>query len=163
MIRYSLQCDKKHTFEGWFANSAAFDKQKKRGLVSCPKCGSTGVQKALMAPNVVTSEKAARKPRRAPAERSASPSVSAPAVGAQNLAFSPEQREVLSRLRKLRDEVLAKSDYVGPRFAEEARRIHDNETPARGIHGEASLEDVKSLAEDGIDVFPVPVLPDDQN
>jgi hypothetical protein len=162
MIRYSLQCDKKHAFEGWFSNSAAFDKQKKRGLVSCPKCGSVAVQKALMAPNVVTSEKSSRKSRRPSAEGVAAP-VAPPPVPAQQLAFSPEQREVLSRLRKLRAEVLAKSDYVGPRFAEEARRIDSGESPTRGIHGEASLDDVKSLAEDGIDVYPVPVLPDDQN
>ncbi len=168
MIRYSLTCPKSHAFEGWFASSAAFDVQVKKKQVTCPTCGSAKVAKALMAPNVVTSEQkvASRKRRKALAVRESGPDASqdtgsAPSV--PQIAPTPEQREALKELRKLRDKILAKSDYVGPKFAEEARRMHADETPGRSIHGEASLDDVKSLVEDGIDIFPVPVLPDDQN
>lgn len=157
MIRYRLKCDKSHEFEGWFKSGDAFDKQVKRKLLPCPVCGSHKISKALMAPSVVTSE---RKVRRKP--QAAQP-VSGTDGPTQTLAVTAEQREVLRRLRKMRDEVLAKSDYVGPRFAEEARKIHNKEADARGIHGEASPADVRSLVEDGIDVFPVPVLPDDHN
>lgn len=178
MIRYQLSCPQSHAFEGWFQSSAAFDVQVKKKLVTCPSCGSSKVQKALMAPNVVTSEQktASRKKRRTELQgQTSGESASVPSeVGSQGahpsqapqtpqIAPSPEQREALRKLRKLRDEVLAKSDYVGPKFADEARRIHTGETPNRGIHGEASLDDVKSLVEDGIEIYPVPVLPDDQN
>ena len=170
MIRYQLTCPKSHGFEGWFQSSTGFDAQVKKKLVACPSCGSTKVTKALMAPNVVTSEqKSASRTKRAQ-QRGQTPSIPSPSVGQgadpgslPQIAPSPEQREALRQLRKLRDEVLAKSDYVGPKFADEARRIHTGETPNRGIHGEASLDDVKSLVEDGIDIYPVPVLPDDQN
>ena len=170
MIRYRLGCPKRHEFEGWFASGDAFDVQIKKKQVQCPVCGSTKVAKALMAPSVVTSEQkiASRKHRKAqPADvavetadtaRSAAPAASRPQI-----APSPEQREAMKQLKELRDKVLAKSDYVGPRFADEARRIHEGGKSERGIHGEASLDDVKALVEDGIEVYPVPVLPDDQN
>ncbi len=167
MIKYQLQCAKGHGFEGWFRSSDDYDRQRKRRLVTCPACGGTKVEKAIMAPSVVTSEKAksARKKKAreiavAHPEPAAPPSAPQP----QGLSFTPEQREILGRMRKLRDEVLKSSDYVGPRFAEEARRIHEEaEPPTRGIHGEATPEEVKSLIEDGIDVLPIPVLPDDKN
>lgn len=167
MIRYRLACAKGHEFEGWFASSEAFDKQAKRKLVTCPHCGSAKVGKALMAPSVVTSER--KRARRVPEPESA-PAVPTPAAAAgpppatdRQLVATGEQREMLQRLKRMRDEVLARSEYVGPRFAEEARRIHGKETAARGIHGEASLADVEALHEDGIEVYPVPVLPDDHN
>lgn len=163
MIRYRLICSKRHEFEGWFASGDAFDVQVKKKQLACPACGATKVVKALMAPSVVTSEQkaASRKRRKSmPAEVAPVPAASDPAP---QIAPSPEQRAALKQLRALRDKILAKSDYVGPRFADEARRMHAGETSARGIHGEANLDDVKSLAEEGIEVFPVPVLPDDQN
>ena len=160
MIRYTLRCDEAHEFEGWFANSAAYDKQRKRKLIGCPDCGSTHIEKAMMAPNVVTSEKAAGNQRPTEVPMPASPP--APPQPAR-LAFSPEQREMLKQLRRMRDEVLSKSEDVGARFADEARRIHNKETPDRGIHGTASVEDVKALHDDGIEVYPVPELPDDKN
>jgi hypothetical protein len=163
MIRYRLQCSKKHEFEAWFASSEGFEKQSKRGLVACPDCGSTKVSKALMAPSVVTSKR--KEARRRPSKRSpeASAPAPAPAVAEPQAMLDGPQREMLRELKKLRDKVLEDAEYVGPRFAEEARRIHEDEAPARGIYGEASVEDVKQLSEDGIEVFPVPVLPDDQN
>ncbi len=187
MIKYSLICPKSHTFEGWFPSSAGFDAQVKKKLVTCPQCGSTKITKALMAPRVLTAEqKAETREKRAKAVAAAQAIAEAASRGdmpapaqQQQFAVSPEQREILRELKKMRDALLEKSEYVGPRFAEEARRIH-NEGPKAGgkrkgkgkgkapegplgIHGEASPADVKSLLEDGIDVFPIPVLPDDKN
>lgn len=151
MIRYRLKCKKAHEFEAWFRNSADYDRQAKRGLVECPSCGSKSVAKALMAPGI----------SRSGAKGEPAPTV-APAT-VMTGEMSAKQRELMRGLRKLRDEMLAKSEYVGPRFADEARRIHHNEAEARGIHGEASPDEVKKLKEDGVEVYPVPVLPDDQN
>ena len=160
MIKYSVQCKKGHGFEAWFQSSAAFDTQAKRGLVSCPACGSTQVSKALMAPAVSakTRTKGALAPARAP-RRDVATMVDA-GEGAQRVAMPGDMPEIL---RRIRAEIEAKSEYVGPRFAEEARKIHFDEAPQRGIHGEASIADVKSLLDDGIECFPLPVLPEDRN
>lgn len=167
MIKYQLQCAKGHGFEGWFRSSDDYDRQRKRRLVTCPSCGGTKVEKAVMAPSVVTSEKAKSSRRKKAREIAVAQPEAVPAPAppqAQGLSFTPEQREILGRMRKLRDEMLKSSDYVGPRFAEEARRMHEeSEPPKRGIHGEASPDEVKALLEDGIDVLPIPVLPDDKN
>ena len=167
MIHYTLQCAKGHSFEGWFQSSDAFDKQAKKKLVACPKCGSIKVERGLMVPSVVTGRKKDEtRARRRAAVAAASAAVreeTGAAAAEKTLVADPEQRQILRELKKLRDAVLAKSEYVGPRFAEEARRIHNEETPARGIHGEASVDDVKALVEDGIEVHPIPVLPDDTN
>ncbi|MDX2155987.1 MAG: DUF1178 family protein [Hyphomicrobiaceae bacterium] len=168
MIRYRLQCSKSHQFEAWFPSSEGFEKQASNGLVTCPRCGSTRVEKTLMAPSVVTSERkaAARVRRKAgatpPVEVDAAP-VATAAPPAQELVLNGPQREMLKQLKSMRDKILAEAEYVGPRFADEARKIHQQETPARGIYGEASPREVKELAEEGIDVFPVPALPEDQN
>ncbi len=179
MIKYSLICPKSHGFEGWFASSKAYDAQVKKKQVTCPICGSANVAKAMMAPSVVTSEQKAARRRRLPDTES--PATQPAEPQSQQLVASPEQRAMLKELRKLRDAVLAKSEYVGPRFAEEARRIHNEgesekgsgggkkskgakgAKEPRGIHGEASPSEVKSLIEDGIEIYPVPVLPDDKN
>jgi hypothetical protein len=159
MIRYRLKCDKRHEFEAWFANSAAFDKQAKRGLVMCPRCGSAKVAKTLMAPSV------AKGGRRRRADRAPDP---APPPQAQMQEQAETHRvaahgELAAAMRKLRAEVEAKSEYVGPRFPEEARKIHYDEAPARGIHGEATSDEARALAEEGIEFFPLPILPEDQN
>ncbi|HJU33349.1 MAG TPA: DUF1178 family protein [Hyphomicrobiaceae bacterium] len=155
MIRYRLQCRKGHQFEAWFADSASFDKQSKRDLLACPTCGTSKVTKALMAPNVVTRSK--RKSARKVAE---APPVEPPKPETQRVAA---HRELAAAMRKLRAEIEAKSEYVGPRFSEEARKIHYEEVPARGIHGEATAEEAKALKEEGIEFYPLPVLPEDQN
>lgn len=166
MIRYKLACHKAHEFEAWFPSSDGFDKQVAKKLVTCPECGSTSVSKALMAPNVVTSERksASRSGRRgkvpaAPAEQTSFPM---PPSATDRVLTGP-QREVLRQLKAMRDKVLAEAENVGPRFAEEARKIHHEETPVRGIYGEASPSEVEELVSEGIEVFPIPVLPDDQN
>jgi hypothetical protein len=165
MILYRLRCKKGHEFEAWFADSAAFDRQEKRGMLSCAHCGTSKVAKAMMAPSVVKRSKrrvAASKAEEAPAEKASE----APAPAAQ---AKPEthrvaaHRELATAMRKLRAEIEAKSEYVGPRFSEEARKIHYEEVPARGIHGEATTEEAKALREEGIEFYPLPILPEDQN
>ncbi|TCQ74590.1 hypothetical protein EDF68_11511 [Ochrobactrum sp. BH3] len=141
MIRFSLHCDHGHEFEGWFRDNADFDRQAERKLVSCPSCGSLEVQKSLMAPAVSTSRSK---------EQVA-------------IAMGEAQKQVLDEMRELSRKVRENADYVGDQFAEEARKIHFGETEARGIYGEASREDVHSLIEDGVDVMPLPVFPEDKN
>lgn len=171
MIRYKLACPKAHEFEAWFASSDGYDAQVAKKLVACPKCGSTAIRKALMAPSVVTSErKAATRGRRSgqsteaqstEALTEAAPSV--PAPPSPDRVLTGPQREMLRKLKAMRDKVLAEAENVGPRFAEEARKIHHDETPARGIYGEASRAEVEELVSEGIEVYPIPVLPEDQN
>ena len=156
MILYRLRCRKGHEFEAWFQNSDAFDRQEKRGMLSCSHCGTSKVSKAIMAPSVpkrARTKTVARKPDPAPAEVSPKPEV-------QRVAA---HSELAAAMRKLRAEIEAKSEYVGPRFSEEARKIHYEEVPARGIHGEATSEEAKALKEEGIEFYPLPVLPEDQN
>ena len=141
MIRFSLGCQNDHSFDGWFRNSEDFEKQKKRGLIACPDCGSTGVEKALMAPSVSTGRKREK----------------------MALAMNAEQKKALAQLKALSEKLRENADYVGDKFAEEARKIHFGETDPRGIYGEATLEEAKGLAEDGVDFMPIPVFPDDRN
>ena len=130
MIRYSLKCDQGHEFEAWFRSSAAYDEQRQAGHVGCVVCGSTKVEKALMAPGVK-------------AER-AEANLSKPASPAEAM------------LAEMRRKIEATSDYVGKEFATEARRIHDGECDKRTIWGEASLDDARALKEDGVPVAPIP-------
>lgn len=150
MIKYRLQCKKGHEFESWFSDSAGYEKQAKRGLVSCPECGSTKVSKTLMAPSVST------RGRSRDIEPAPAPQLTE--GDAKRLAI---QKEMLEVMRKVRRHVEENAEYVGPRFAEEARKIHHEESEARGIYGEASLEEAKELAEEGIDLLPLPRLPED--
>ena len=141
MIRFSLHCDRDHEFDGWFRNGEDFETQKKRGFVSCPVCGSSKVDKALMAPSVATGRKR---------EQIA-------------LAAGETQRKMLAQLREMAKQVRENADYVGDKFAEEARKIHFGETDARGIYGEATGDEVKALLEDGVEIMPLPELPEDRN
>ena len=141
MIRYALICEHEHEFEGWFRSNDDFDTQKKRGFVDCPSCGSHKVEKALMAPAVSTARKQ---------ETIA-------------LAMGEAQKQALAQLKAMAEKVRENADYVGDKFAEEARKIHFGETDPRGIYGEATLEEAKGLAEDGVDFMPIPVFPDDRN
>ncbi len=159
MIRYTLSCEHGHEFESWFANSAAYDKQAKRGLVTCPLCNSAKVEKAIMAPSL-----SSRLARTDVAEPAPPPSAS-PAAPAKNpvAMMSPPERELRQKLKELRDHVTKNANYVGAKFPEEARKIHYGETEQRSIYGEASPEDAKALHEEGIEFHPLPMLPDDQN
>jgi hypothetical protein len=143
MIKYSLRCGKGDQFEAWFANSAAYDGQSEARQIVCPQCGSDQVEKALMAPNIVSS--------------SSKDVVPVPAVP------SPAHVEAVALLRKLREHVQQNSEYVGPRFAEEALKIHHEEIEARNIYGEASEPEVETLRDEGVEFYPLPVLPEEHN
>lgn len=141
MIRFSLNCTSDHHFEAWFRNNDDFDLQLKSGFVTCPQCGSHEVQKALMAPSVTTGRK---KDQIA-------------------LGMDQAQKKILGEIQELARKVRENADYVGDKFAEEARKIHYGETETRGIYGEATADDVTSLVEEGIEIMPLPALPEDKN
>lgn len=164
MIRYMLVCDQGHDFESWFQSSAAYEAQSRRALVACPLCGSAKVEKALMAPRLHGTRKGAAP---APASEPAAPATpaapeAAPAKTPVAL-LSPQEREFRTKLRELRDHLTRHSDYVGPRFSEEARKMHYGEIEHRSIYGEASAADARALHEEGIAFHPLPVLPDERN
>ncbi len=141
MISFNLICEHDHAFEAWFRNNADFDEQKKRDLVSCPQCGSTKVEKALMAPAVSTGKKRDQ----------------------IALAMGEKQKQALAQLKELSKKVRENADYVGDKFAEEARKIHFGETEARGIYGEATTDEAEALVDEGVEFLPLPVFPEEQN
>ena len=150
MIKYALICEERHEFDSWFASSAAYDKQAKRGLVSCPVCGATKVEKAIMAPRLSGTRKRQRAPE-------------APAAAAPVAMLSPKEQELRSKLKELREHITKNADYVGQKFPEEARKMHYGEIEHRSIYGEASLETAKELSDEGIELHALPVLPDEKN
>ena len=161
MIRYALACDKGHDFESWFQDSAAYDKQARRGLVTCPLCGSAKVEKAIMAPRLSATAKKRGAPIQAPAptaEAAAAPEPSAPVA-----MISPQEQEFRSKLKELRDHLTKNADNVGAKFPEEARKMHYGEIEHRSIYGVASPEEAKDLSEEGIEFHPLPLLPDERN
>jgi hypothetical protein len=165
MIRYNLVCAKGHEFESWFANSAAYDKQARRGLVECPGCGSTKVEKALMTPRLARSRKSGE-PISAPPEAVAAPepaAAPAPEPATPAAVISPQERELRAKLKELREHLVANAENVGQRFPEEARKMHYGEKKHRSIYGSASPDDAKALHEEGIEFAPLPVLPDERN
>ena len=131
MILFALRCAADHEFEGWFRDGASFDRQSAAGKIACPQCGDTAVSKAPMAPRVARSRS----------------------------GETPSPKRVREALQELRRHIESNCDYVGERFAEEARRIHYGERDPRGIYGEASADDARDLAEEGIEVKRVPWLP----
>ncbi|MGE3905145.1 MAG: DUF1178 family protein [Reyranellaceae bacterium] len=150
MILYSLCCSKDHGFDAWFPNSAAFDKQARKGIVVCPTCGDTDIRKAIMAPRIskgAARGKAVERPPSGPTPPQPQP---------VNHVMAPQMREMLLELRK---QVESNCDYVGDQFAEEARKIHYGETEERGIYGEASDAEAEALREEGIEVGRIPWLP----
>jgi hypothetical protein len=169
MIRYNLVCAKGHEFESWFANSATYDKQARRGLLECPSCGSTKVDKALMTPRLARTRKsdvAISTPTEAVAapEPTTQPRATAAPEPATPVAMlSPQERELRTKLKELRDHLVANSENVGGRFPEEARKMHYGEKKHRSIYGSASPDDAKALHEEGIEFAPLPVLPDERN
>jgi hypothetical protein len=157
MIRYVLLCEHRHSFETWFADSAAYEKQAKRKLVTCPNCGSSKVEKAIMAPNLGGSGK--RRKKSAEAQL-----VETPAAATAPVAMlSPQERELRQKLREIRDHLTHNAENVGRKFPEEARKMHYGEIEHRSIYGEASPKDAKDLADEGIEFHPLPILPDEQN
>ncbi len=149
MIKYRLVCSDGHEFEGWFQSGAAFDAQAAANAVACVACGSTAVSKAIMAPNI--------------AIRLPDATAAAGTIEKRRPAPADIHHHMRQALRDLKDEVTANSEYVGPRFAEEARRIHTRETPQRSIFGEATAEEAEDLTRDGISHCRLPRFPDDCN
>ena len=137
MIKFSLKCDQNHAFESWFKSGAACDGLIERALVTCPHCASTTVQKALMTPSLGAGK------------------ADAPAAA---VAAAPAP-ELEQKLRELRAHIETHSDYVGDRFAAEARAMYLGEVPDRPIHGEARLTEARALLEEGIPVLPLPFVP----
>lgn len=142
MIRYELSCDNGHTFEGWFGSADDFDRQQKMALVTCPTCGSAHVAKRLMAPSLSTARKKERR---------------------QEMVVQAGQKEMMNKLREIVATIRENSEDVGERFPEEARKIHYGETEQRGLIGRASAEEVRELLDEGVEVAPLPVLPDETN
>lgn len=147
MIRYDLQCEKGHEFDGWFSNSDAYDKQVARHLVECVVCGSVKIEKQIMAPGIP-----AKSNRKSEVAR---PMATTPA--------DPRAQAMLQMMREYRAHVEKTAENVGDNFAEEARKIHYNETTPRGIFGQATPVEAAELIEEGIEVHPLPVLPEDGN
>lgn len=151
MIRYTLRCTRDHRFESWFASSNACDQQIKRHLIECPQCGSTDVEKAIMAPRIAGKRKAAKAPP-APATND----VAAPLVSAADQTLQ-------TKFRELHEYVANHAENVGAKFAEEARKIHYGESEERAIYGEAKADDARALIEEGIDILPLPPAPGSRN
>lgn len=141
VIQYALQCSNGHRYDAWFKSAAAYDEQQARGIVSCAVCGEAHVEKAPMAPAVARTDN-----ERVPLS-----------------AAHPDAKKFREMLREYRKQVTTEADYVGDRFAEEARKIHFEEVEARGIYGEATRDEVAALLEDGVDFLPLPDVPEEHN
>ena len=160
MIKYALVCERKHDFDIWFSDSGDYDKQRKRGLVTCPVCDSKKIEKAIMAPSLGRGTKK----RSARVEAPMSPPDAAVAPAPEQVAMiSPQEQEFRAKLKELRDHLTAKADNVGKKFPEEARKMHYGEVEHRSIYGEASPDEAKELHDEGIEFHPLPVLPDERN
>jgi hypothetical protein len=156
MIRYTLRCESGHAFESWFQSSSAYEAQEKRKLVNCPSCGSAKVQRAIMAPQIV-SKRGRNDAQPAPvATTDVTAPVSTPLMMAQ-------ERELRAKIKELRDHIVKNADNVGERFPNEARKMHYGDIEHRPIYGEATPDEARSLIEEGVEVSPLPVLPDDRN
>jgi len=162
MIKYALVCERKHTFDVWFSDSADYDRQRKRGLVSCPVCDTRKVEKAIMAPALGRGAKKRSAP--APIEAPV-PAPNLPAVpsAAPVAMISPVEQELRAKLKELRDHLIKNADNVGKKFPEEARRMHYGEIEQRSIYGEATPQEAKELLDEGIELHPLPILPDERN
>ncbi|MEN3931666.1 DUF1178 family protein [Microvirga sp. W0021] len=148
MIRYALACHQGHEFESWFPSSASYEEQRSKKLVSCPLCNSLKIEKQIMAPQVARTDK--------DKTTQASPKQS---IG----LLSEKEQQIRETLRALRRHVVENAEDVGERFPEEARRIHEGNVEKRSIYGRATLKETKELLDEGIDIMPLPDIPDDKN
>jgi hypothetical protein len=163
MIRFALTCGQGHAFESWFRDNVSFEAQSRRGLVACPMCGDTRVEKAIMAPHVARRDRSAAEPSNA-GETIATGSQADTAVPAREVALLGEEDAALREMiRAIRRKVEEQADHVGPRFAEEALKMHHQEIEHRAIYGSATPEERQTLREEGVEFHPLPTLPDDRN
>ena len=160
MIRYSLRCERDHAFESWFQDSSAYDAQVKRKLVSCPVCSSVKIEKAIMAPRIVGKK---GRERVEPAPAAVPAPTETPAATTSTPLMMAQERELRTKLKELRDYIVKNADNVGGQFPNEARKMHYGDIEHRPIYGEASPEEARSLVDEGIEVSPLPVLPEDRN
>ncbi|KQV73352.1 DUF1178 family protein [Rhizobium sp. Root1220] len=142
MIRYSLRCENAHEFEGWFSESADFDRQVASGFLTCPTCHSASISKLLMAPSVSTARKKSEM---------------------QTVAMDAMRREAFQKMKEAVASIKANSEDVGTKFPEEARKIHYGEADARGIIGQATFDEAEALLEEGIEIAALPTFPDEAN
>lgn len=176
MIHYQLHCAGGHDFDGWFSDSAAFNAQAKAGFVECPTCGGTDVGKRLMAPAIPKKGAPRRRNEAATAaegnsEASAqppTPTAAPPSAPGGGMVSGPIPAQLVALLQRMRGEVERNCEYVGPKFAEAARRLHqeqqegtrgESQPPVRGIYGEATDAEAEALREDGIEVARIPWVP----
>ncbi len=146
MIQYALKCSKGHRFDSWFQSAEAYDKLSAAGMVTCAVCGCAHVEKAIMTPRV------------RPA-RSAQKTTEKPAPTSEEINVTSAPADVERVLAELRRKIEKTSDYVGPQFATEARKMHLGEAPERSIYGEVNPDEAKALMEDGVPVAPLPFVP----
>ncbi|MGF6311954.1 hypothetical protein ABIB82_005989 [Bradyrhizobium sp. i1.8.4] len=156
MIHYTLRCERGHQFESWFQSSTAYESQERRHLIDCPSCGSSKIERAIMAPQIVS--KKGREPARA------APAAPVEATPAESTSLMmAQERELRSKLKELRDHIVKNADNVGERFPNEARKMHYGDIEHRPIYGEASPEEARALIDEGVEVSPLPTLPEDRN
>lgn len=173
MIKYALACNQGHQFESWFSDSLTYDRQSESGLVECPHCGSSQVEKALMAPAISTSKRKARNSGMEQASGAAHETAdetahetfaAQPQQESQAVALLDEkQRAVRDMIRDLHAKISENSVDVGASFVDQARKMHDGDVPTRAIRGEATFAQAKELWDEGVPVMPIPVLPEDRN
>ena len=172
MIVFDLKCEENHVFEAWFQNSDTYETQAKNGQIECPYCGSSSISKSVMSPNIsAKSNSSAKSKSEDMASReigskdmvSGDHLISASANVPDTMAASAEDVKraldhMHTTMKKFRNHVKNECEYVGEKFADEARAIHEGTAENRGIYGEATLEETEELLNDGIEVLPVPGL-----
>lgn len=163
MIRFSLCCAQDHAFEGWFRSNDDFDAQSAKRLIECPICSSSSVTKALMAPAVATSRAVNQRKQAARNQASRNQASQVDDQEVVTLSHGQNQQEIMAQMRILAKKLKDGAEYVGDKFALEARKIHDGEADARGIYGEATIAEAQDLADDGIAFLPIPSFPEDHN
>ena len=159
MIVYDLKCRSGHQFEAWFSNAAGFDRLKKAGHVACSICGSTKVEKALHAPNISPSKGKSAAAKVPVAEATPREPKLAGEGSYANDPAAAKVTELMKQLAEVRGQIEKNCDYVGGKFADEARKMHYGEAPKRNIYGEASDMDAKELADEGVEFSRIPWAP----
>jgi hypothetical protein len=163
MIRYALRCECGHEFDSWFADSSAYDTQHARKLVMCPICDSSNVEKAIMAPRLGRTDLGRKGKDDSRDIANDAPVAQPPAERNAPLMMAPQERELVAKLRQLREHVTKSAQHVGSDFPLEARKMHYGDSEQRAIYGEATSDEARALVEEGVEVLPLPVLPDERN
>ena len=147
MIVFDLKCGHSHVFEAWFGSSTDYEDQRERGLIECPLCGDKDIGKAVMAPRLGSKV----------VDQLPAPVATTPVA-------PPEMKALMTAMAQLQAKMLGKSEWVGRRFADEARAMHLGDTEHRTVHGEATPAEAKALLDEGIEVMPLPfpVIPPEQ-